>query len=458
MFSEIGQLIFDNEVVAKTQDFTMGLEVEMQRVNADGSFSDEPYPSGIGSEITNPWITNDLLETMPEVVTPPAATSLDAMHLLYSINNALRQSLAPGELLWPLSMPPKFPKDINDLQLAKMGTSREKYLHVWKKRHGYHEGTQAGAHINMSIDPRVIDIVYPKLADKFPTRVALENHLYTILAQGFMRYRWLLTYLFGASPLADEDFFAKGEGPDGPIRSIRQSSYGFGMTYPGNFTSVEDYANNILKGVKDGKLINESEFHDGVRLKGKGPIKDLAKTGIKYIEIRVLDLNPTSPVGIKTKTLRLIRLLASYFIMTAPMQEDAVTRVIDRARKINTDVAEEHPTDITEYQDAALGFLHRIYIYANQAQLGPEYQEEIADAIERVEDPALTPSAKILKHVEKSSLREYALETAQVYQDAALQAIRPFKGFSEDKVLTAEELKKRIFSGSWDLSADKLRD
>lgn len=29
MFSEIGQLIFDNEAVAKTSDFTMGIEIEM---------------------------------------------------------------------------------------------------------------------------------------------------------------------------------------------------------------------------------------------------------------------------------------------------------------------------------------------------------------------------------------------------------------------------------------------
>ena len=56
MFSQIGQLIFDNEAVAKTQDFTMGLEIEMQRVDENGNISQEPYPSAIGDEKTNPWI------------------------------------------------------------------------------------------------------------------------------------------------------------------------------------------------------------------------------------------------------------------------------------------------------------------------------------------------------------------------------------------------------------------
>lgn len=260
MFSEIGQLIFDNEVVAKTQDFTMGLEVEMQRVDTTGNFSQEPYPSGIGNEQTNPWITNDLLETMPEVVTPPAANALDAMHYLYAINNVLRQALAPGELLWPLSMPPELPKDQQVLRLAKMGPQREAYLKEWQKRHGFVEGAQSGAHINLSIDPRVIEIVYPQLQARFKTQVNLENYLYTKVAQGFMRYRWLLTYLFGASPVAEGDFFTSKSGPTGPIRSIRQSNFGFGMTYAGDFSDVESYVAKIQSGVKNGRLINESEF------------------------------------------------------------------------------------------------------------------------------------------------------------------------------------------------------
>lgn len=76
MFSEIGQLIFDNESVAKTQDFNMGLEIEMQRVDETGEMSREPYPAAAGDEQTNPWITNDFLETMSEVVTPAASHAL----------------------------------------------------------------------------------------------------------------------------------------------------------------------------------------------------------------------------------------------------------------------------------------------------------------------------------------------------------------------------------------------
>lgn len=159
MFSKIGQLIFDNEAVAKTSDFTMGLEIEMQRVDDTGHLSQEPYPSAIGDEKTNPWITNDFLETMSEVVTPAASHALDAMHYLYAINNVLRSALAPGELLWPLSMPPKLPKDKSTIQTAKMGSVKEAYLKEFIKRHGFSKGTPCGAHINLSIDDHIIDLV-----------------------------------------------------------------------------------------------------------------------------------------------------------------------------------------------------------------------------------------------------------------------------------------------------------
>ncbi|MEY8719517.1 hypothetical protein [Ligilactobacillus murinus] len=38
-----------------------------------------------------------------------------------------------------------------------------------------------------------------------------------------MSYRWLLTYLFGASPIAEANYFKKGDKLTHPVRSLRQS-------------------------------------------------------------------------------------------------------------------------------------------------------------------------------------------------------------------------------------------
>ncbi len=458
MFSEIGQLIFDNEAVAKTSDFTMGLEIEMQRVDETGHLSQEPYPAGAGDEKTNPWITNDFLETMSEVVTPPAAHALDAMHYLYSINNALRTALSPGELLWPLSMPPALPKDKSKIPLAKMGPEKEAYLKEWLKRHGFSEGTPSGAHINLSIDPHVFQLVYDQLHDQFETELDLQNYLYAKIAQGFLRYRWVITYLFGASPIAEANYFDKGEGPTGPIRSIRQSSFGFGNKFRGDYTNIQRYVNRIEEGVKAGKLISDYEFHGAVRFKGNTNLKELPKTGIQYLELRMLDLDPSSSVGIRTNTLRFFRLLASYFIMTAPMKPEQVDQVIARADDINEEISEEHPNDVSKYQASARAFLQRLEIYANKIQLGPEYQEEIDDLQDRVENPRSTPSARLITQLKDNSLTDYAMRRATHYQNSALQTIRPFQGFEGDRKISAEELKHELFKGSWEPDRDKTQE
>lgn len=455
MFSEIGQLIFDNEAVAKTSDFTMGLEIEMQRVDETGQLSQEPYPAAAGDERINPWITNDFLETMSEVVTPPAAHALDAMHYLFSINNALRTALSPGELLWPLSMPPRLPKDTSKIPLAKMGPKKEAYLKEWLKRHGFSEGTPCGAHINLSIDPHVFNLVYDNMHDRFQSKVELQNYLYAKIAQGFLRYRWVITYLFGASPIAEENYFKPGEGPKAPIRSIRQSSHGFGNKFHGDYTTVQRYVDRIEQGVSEGKLISDYEFHGAVRFKGNTNLKQLPKTGVEYLELRMLDLDPSSSVGIRTNTLRFFRLMASYFIMSPALKPEEVNKVVARADDMNEEISTEHPNDISAYQASARAFLQRLEMYADRIQLGPEYQEELEDLMDRVENPLTTPSAKLITHLKNGSLTEYALRRAIRYQQSALQSIRPFKGFENNQKLSPSQLKHQLFKGSWEPDNDK---
>ena len=444
MFSRIGQLIFDNEAIAKTSNFTMGLEIEMQRVDEMGQISQEPYPAGIGDEKTNPWLTNDYLETMSEMVTPSAKHALDAMHYLYVINNTLRSALAPGELLWPLSMPPKLPKDKTQLQIAKRGSKMEAYLKEWTKRHGYSEGTPCGVHINLSIDKQVIQLVLDKCGDQFANEVAVRNYLYTVLAQGFVRYRWFITYLFGASPIAEENYFAPGHEMPHPVRSIRQSSRGFGTKFTGDYTNVQRYVDRIEEGVKQRILTSDYEFHDSVRFKGNKNLKQLPKTGVEYLELRMLDLDPSSSVGVRTGTLRFIRLLASYFITHPALKDDEVNPVLTLANQMNEVVAEELPTDPCHYQAKALAVIKHLERYANQIQLGPEYSEILEDLEDRIINPVTTPSAKLLKYVQDNSLTAYALRRAKRYQEAALETIHPFKGFEDGKTYTADELRAAL--------------
>lgn len=451
MFSKIGQLIFNNEVVGKTQNFTMGIEVEMQRIGQNGKLSKAPYPSKAGDQKSNPWITNDFLETMSEIITPPSDNDLDAMHYLYHINNSLRIALSPGEMLWPLSMPPALPKDKSKILIAKKDPQVKAYLNKWNKRHKTSEGIPCGIHINLSIKNQIIDMLYTKKRDRFSNSIQLANYLYTIMAQGFLRYRWLLTYLFGMSPVAEKNYFDPGKELKFPIRSIRQSHYGFGNNhFRGDYSNIQNYVNKILKAVKDDILIANREFHGAVRFKGNKNLKDLPTTGVKYIELRMLDLDPSSSVGIRTNTLRFIKLLAIYFLMSPHLSFKEINKIIKRADQKNEEVATEYPNNKCKYQKNAQNFLEKLKLFANQLQLGPEYQEEIQDMIERVNNPKNTPAARLITHLRDSSLTSYALRQAKNYQHSALQSIRPFKGFNKKNKLSKKELKDKLFHGSWE--------
>ena len=449
MFSKIGKLIFENEAVAKTSDFTMGIEVEMHRIDDLGNLSQEPYPASIGDEKTNNWITTDFTETMSEIVTPPAAYALDAMHYLYGINNVLRSSLAPGELLWPLSMPPKLPKDTSHIRLAQWGPEKEAYLKEWARRHRFAEGMPCGIHINLSVDQHIIELVLKNFPDRFKTELEAKNYLYEILAQGFVRYRWLITYLFGASPIAEKNYFDNDFKLEHPVRSVRQSSVGFGNKFAGDYTSVQAYVDRITRGVKEKILIKDYEFHGPVRFKGNPVLQELPKTGAEYIELRMLDLDPSSSVGIRTDTLRFIRLLASYLIMSPALKPGEVNRVLKQADQMNEEVATEHPLSTCKYQNKARALIRSLELYANQIQLGPEYQEILDDLEDRVENAKTTPSARLLAYIKDGSLEEYALRRARRYQRAAQESILKFDGF-EDRQYSAKELKQALFRGNWD--------
>lgn len=264
-----------------------------------------------------------------------------------------------------------------------------------------------------------------------------------------MRYRWLITYLFGASPIAEKNYFENDFKLEHPVRSIRQSSLGFGTKFAGDYTSVQAYVDRIQQGVKDKILIKDYEFHGSVRFKGNPVLSELPKTGAEYIELRMLDLDPSSSVGIRTDTLRFISLLASYLIMTPALKPNEVNRVLENADRMNEEVTSEDPRSICKYQNKARALIKSLERYANRIQLGPEYQEILDDLEDRVENPLTTPSARLLNYVKDDSLEEYALRRARHYQRAAQESIIKFEGF-EDRQYTAAELKEALFPGNWD--------
>ncbi|KIS03042.1 glutamate--cysteine ligase [Paucilactobacillus wasatchensis] len=451
MFDEIGQIIMENEIVATASDFNMGVEVEMHRVNSAGELSDRPYPQAIGSQRRNKYIKNDFLQMQTEIITPTTAHSVDAMHYLMQLNDTLRNALAPDELLWPLSMPPALPKDKSQIPISDVDPAKKAYYHEWAKIHGYTSGIPTGVHLNISVSEHVLDVVWKKVKAKQDlTHAEFINHVYEKIVQGIVYYEWLITYLFGNSPIAETNFFDDDEGPKEPVRSIRESHFGLGNKLKGDYSSVVNYINGIEQGIKDGALLTEAEFHGSVRFKKtNAELTQALDTGVDYVELRMLDLDPGAAVGVRTSTVRFIRMLLTYFLMTPALADkDQIVAKLDQGMAMNETVALENPKEQTIYQREGQELMEQLQTFGATIHWGPEYQEVLDVMQDRLDNASLTPSATLCDHIKNDSLKLYALRVGSRYQNRAHKNPTPFKGFAEHPDMVPDELRKELFDKS----------
>ncbi|GLB47535.1 glutamate--cysteine ligase [Philodulcilactobacillus myokoensis] len=426
--NRISDLVLKHHLINQLLNVTTGIEVERDRTNLNGSLSTYPYPKGIGNQADNPWITNDFLEAMSEAVTPPAKTPAEAVKYSYDISIILRKRLNQHEILWPMSMPPTLPKDQTDQSLlAHAAPKKRQYIIGLYHRFGMAKQTPCGIHVNMSLENSVIDQI-ASLTNSTSKRV--RNHLYLKVAQGFIKYHWLLTYFFGASPIAQPRYFKSDqEHPDHPVRSLRQSKYGYPSSFAGEYTSINDYVQRIKDGINQGILMSPAEFYDVVRFKGYPNLDQLKSNGIKYLEFRMFDLDPTSEAGIKISTIQFVSLMMLYFIMKPAMNQAQVTSMAEKARKMNEEVALENPTNTTSYADEAHQFIHELLTFTNQFNLGPKYLEILNDLDHQIDCPKLTINGHLSTYIKNGSLLDYGIKQAVKYQKHGLQNPFDYDGF-----------------------------
>lgn len=448
MFDEIGQIIFNNEIVAKASDFNMGIEVESIRIDSSGRLTNEAYPKALGNQRKNHFIKTDVYQIQSEIITPAARKFLDAMHYLMALNDTLRNALEPNEMLWPLSMPPILPKDKKTIPIADVDPEQKAYYERWIETRSDTQGIPVGVHLNVSVNEAVLKAVWEGQQSEFDSYQEFVNYMYIKIAQGFVYYRWLITYLFGNSPIAEKNFFEPDDDqPTHPVRSIRSSNYGLTSDVKKDYRTVSDYVNNIESNIKSGKLFSEAEYHASVRLKTMhGDLTNMVKHGVDYIELRMLDLDPTTALSVRTNTIRFFRILLSYFMMTPPMaDQEKINLKLAQGISMNEVVALENPYQQTIYHHEAQNLLDKLQLFGATIQWGPEYQEVLDTMQDRLDNPNLTPAANLCDHEVDGSLMSYGLAMANRYQNRAHENPHPFTGFEEQPDMTAAELRQRLF-------------
>lgn len=400
----------------------VGLEIEEQRIDQHGRLSRQPHPSKLGSRTFHPYLQTDFTETQLEVITDPNPNIGGTLDQLDTLQTVVYRSLEGDDRIWPLSMPPVM--DADDLKFVAGHFDRpaiRPYREYLLKKYGIQHGCMTGVHVNYSLPDPVIHRLYSHYTKEFDSLVGFKNALYFRITQNFVRYQWLLTYLFGASPIAEKGFFETT--PDAlkrPVRSIRNSRYGF-VNFPQEqvtYASLPAHLTQLQRLIDDGTYFSAHEFYGPVRLKGQGNARDFLTGGIQYLELRDFDNTPFTANGVSRHALYFLKIFMIY-LLTRDLPDD-LNGALDAARDQNQAVALENPLAPTQYQAAGERVFKEMRAMADQLQAHTEQWSVIDDLEEVLMHPELTPAAKLMEHVEQDSLMTYGQAVARRWHQERL--------------------------------------
>jgi glutamate--cysteine ligase len=477
-----------------------GVERETLRVTADGQLAQTPHPESLGAALTHKWITTDFAEALLEFITPVDGDIDHLLKMLRDIHRHVARHLG-DEFMWPLSMP-CFIDNTQPIELAQYGSSntgrfKTLYREGLKNRYGALMQVISGVHYNFSL-PLAFWQARLGVSDEISGKEAISDGYFRLI-RNYYRFGWIIPYLFGASPAICSSFL-NGRKTDLPFEkaasgmiylpyatSLRLSDLGYtnksqskmGITFnrlaeytqglkQAIRTSSPDYQRIGLK--KNGRYLQvntnilqiENEFYAPIRpkrvtRKGESPSDALNRGGIEYIEVRSLDINPFSPIGIDEQQSRFLDLFLIWCTLAdAPeMSADELlctranwNRVILEGRKpglllkVDCGVAQ---LPLAEVGKTLFDDLRRVAEILDGNNHNQHYRQACDSLVASFDDPSLTYSARILGAMQEHGVGGLGLILAKGY--------RRMLGDEPFEILTEEALAQEQ-ARSWQAQRD----
>ena len=472
-----------------------GIEKESLRVRPDGTLAQTLHPQALGAALTHPHITTDFSESQLELITGAHTSVERCLEELTHIHQVVYRHIGE-EVLWCASMPCNLPAE-NLIPIGRYGTSnvgRAKTVYRLGLAHRYGRKMQAisGIHYNFSL---------PDVTDEE----------YFALIRNFRRASWLLLYLFGASPAVCSSFVAGRNHPlselspgthyaphatslrMGPLgyQSDAQASLCVSYNDLDRYTAslyealTQPYASYEKIGIRNGddyRQLNttllqiENEFYSTVRPKrrikrGERPLHALRERGVEYVEVRLMDLDPFSPIGIKPQTCRfldvfLLHCLQSESPPDTPEEIGEVRRnqqtVALRGREPGLLLERRgQRAKLLDWAREILAQCEAIPGALDKAFGGAAYQDAYEAARKLVADPDTTPSARVLHTMARNhgnSFVRFALIESTLHK-AALQKLELPKPVREHFTQLASEslVKQRDLEASDQVDFETFR-
>ncbi|MEM8684215.1 MAG: glutamate--cysteine ligase [Pseudomonadota bacterium] len=444
------------------RDCVRGVEKESLRVSADGQLAQTTHPAGLGSALTNAYITTDFSEALLEFVTPTFDSVDHALMRVNDLHQFVHANLG-DELLWASSMPCVL-ADKDTIPLARYGSSNVGTMKtVYRRGLGYRYGrpmqTIAGVHYNFSVPPAFWEMYGDIVGSDDP-----RSEHYLGLVRNFRRFGWIILYLFGASPALCRSFAGERE-LDMPLMngdtyylpfatSLRMSDLGYNNKNQSririSLNDLDTYIRDLSAAIHtpepdyekigvvvDGKyrqlnanlLQIENEYYSAIRPKrvarsGERPTAALRRGGIEYIEIRSLDCNLYEPSGLCADTMRFIESFLVYclleespFVDDVALDEMTSNQLVVARRGRDPDCELRNNGAPVGLRDWATAIIDNVEKAAALMDDSGQYSDAVAEMRKRVEDASLTPSARVLADLQRdeTSFFELAMQQSRAH-------------------------------------------
>lgn len=412
-----------------------GVEREGQRVDLTGALARTDHPEVFGDRAFHPYIQTDFSETQIELITPVTDSVEELFQYLAAIYDVASRSISDEEMIWPLSMPPALPTKDEEIMIAKLANFEDVlYRRYLAKEYGKRKQMVSGIHFNFEFGDDLLRSLFAQQTE-FPDFTSFKTELYLKTARNFLHYRWLITYLYGASPLSEANYFVDKPAPREPIRSIRNSSFGY-TNHPNvkvSYSSMERYLSDIEQMVEEGKLSEEKEFYTPIRFRGGKRVADLTTTGVRYIELRNIDLNPYARLGINPEQVKFLQLFLTYMLWVEEEQEPDAW--VKEGTDKNEVVSLEHPLKQTAFLEEGLKVLNGMKEMLIELEQ-PTAIPLIEKMIEKMLQPAETLAGKIYQEAKEKSQHEFALNLGKKYDEEAHARPYQLAGFRDMELST----------------------
>ncbi len=458
--SRLAALNSHSDILANT---LRGIEKEGLRVDAHAQLARTPHPEALGAALTHASITTDYSEALLELIT---TTHKDVDSMLAELGRVHRFVYGElgQEMIWNQSMPANLPAEA-DIPIAWYGTSNTGMLkHVYRRglaeRYGKTMQCIAGVHYNFSLP----DSLWQALDIPGATAQERRSTGYIGLIRNFTRSSWLLMYLFGAAPAVSRAFMANKPAVLEPLgedsfylphaTSLRMSDLGYQSEAQSAlklcYDDLDQFLDRLFGAVttpwpqyeaigthRDGQWIQlntnmlqiENEYYSIIRPKRstgrcERPVTALKERGIQYVEVRCLDIDPFEPLGISAQTARFVDAFLLYCAASeSPLfggqgycaeSEANFSAVVKAGRQPG--LVLKQAGKATSVPEWGAELLERIRPYAqalDRAYGGSAYLDAVDAQQAKLDDPSLTPSARVLEGIKQAGNSFTAYTLAQ---------------------------------------------